>query len=137
MLTGTLLAESLRVGHDLRVADLVVTRLGRHDVSRSTAPSAEQPRADGDGAVDGQPDVWTFVDFAAPDERAAELADALAAALLPDLGWYADFTVAGDHVVVFAGRVFRYRIGDAAGRRAAVEHGLAAGTPAHQLDWGD
>src|SRR5689334_1630589 len=134
MLTGTLLVESLRPGHDLRIADLLVTRIGRHDVTRSTTPSAE---ADGGGAAEGQPDVWTFVDFAAPDERAGELADALAAALLAELGWYADFTVGGDHVVVFAGRVFRYRIGDAAGRREAVEHGLAAGTPPHQLDWGD
>jgi hypothetical protein len=134
MLTGTLLAESLRVGHDLRVADLVVTRLGRHDVSRSTLPDAP-PSADGGGAAEGQPDVWTFVDFEAPDERAGALADALAAALLPEMGWYADFTVGDDRVVVFAGRVFRYRIGDEAGRREAIEHGLAAGTPPHQLDW--
>ena len=41
-------------------------------------------------------------------------------ALLPDEGWYADFTVADDHVVVFAGRVFRYRLGGAAGRAEAV-----------------
>jgi hypothetical protein len=38
---------------------------------------------------------------------------------------------------VFAGRVFRYREGDAAGREEAVAHGRAAGTPEHQLDWGD
>jgi hypothetical protein len=39
MLTGRLLAESLRVGADLEVADLRVVRIGRHDVSNSTTPS--------------------------------------------------------------------------------------------------
>ena len=33
MLTGRLLAESLRVCADLEVADLRVVRIGRHDVS--------------------------------------------------------------------------------------------------------
>lgn len=51
--------------------------------------------------------------------------------------WYADFRVGDEHVVVFAGRIFRYHIGDDAGRNEAVEYGLAAGTPPHQLDWGE
>jgi hypothetical protein len=135
MLRGTLLAESLRLGHDLRVAELVVTRVGRHDVSGTTAPGADgasEPR----GAVGEQPKVWTFVDFEAPDGRADELAAALAGALSAETGWYADFRVGDDHVVVFTDRVFRYRIGDHAGRDAAVRYGISAGTPAHQLDWG-
>ena len=106
MLRGTLLAESLRVGHDLRVADLKVTRIGRHDVSQSTVPPsdpAEQPDTGGGGSTKAQPGIWTFVEFEAPDERAGELADALAAALVAELGWYADFTVGDDRVVVFAG----------------------------------
>jgi hypothetical protein len=123
MLHGRLLAESLRVGTDLTVEDLRVTRLGRHDESASTAGS--------------QPAVWTFVDFAAPDERADELAAALAATLLPDDGWYADFEVGDEHVVVFAGRSFRYRRGDHAARAEVVAYGRAAGTPEHQLDWGE
>ena len=123
MLRGRLLAESLRVGADLTVPGLVLTRLGRHDESGSTAG--------------GQPAVWTFVDFAAPDDRADELAAALAGALLPDDGWYADFELADEHVVVFAGRVFRYRKGDRAARDEVVAYGRAAGTPEHQLDWGD
>ncbi len=123
MLHGRLLAESLRIGADLTVPDLRLTRLGRHDVSGSTA-----------GA---QPAVWTFVDFTAPDDRADELAAALAAALLPDDGWYADFQLADEHVVVFADRVFRYRKGDLTAREEVVAYGRAAGTPEHQLDWGD
>jgi len=123
MVRGRLLTESLRVGVDVRVPSLRVVRFGRHDVSESTS--------------DGQPDVWTFLDFEAPDEAADELAAALAGALLAGQGWYADFTVGDDHVVVFAGRVFRYAKGDQAGRAAAVEYGRSAGVPDHQLDWGE
>jgi len=123
MLHGRLLAESLRVGVEITLPGLAVTSFGRQDVSGSV--SATQPK------------IWTFLDFEAPEDRADELAAVLADALLPDDGWYADFTVAGDHVVVFAGRVFRYRLGDAAGRAEAVAYGLSAGTPEHQLDWGD
>ena len=140
MLKGRLLAESLRVGMDLEIADLTVVRLGRHDVSESTTPFAEvEPSATGDGrgATTSQPSVWTFVDFEAPDERADELAQALAGMLEREDGWWADFTVGDDHVVVFAAKVFRYRIGDAEGRNEAIRHGIAAGTPRHQLDWGD
>jgi len=49
----------------------------------------------------------------------------------------ADFIVGDDHVVVFANRIFRYRIGDDAGREEAVSWGRSVGTPDHQLDWGD
>ena len=123
MLRGRILLESLRVGVDIAVPDVRVTRFGRHDVSVSTVAT--------------QPDVWTFLDFEAPDERADDLAEALAAALLPDDGWYADFQSDDEHVVVFAGRAFRYRKGDAAGREEAVAYGRSVGTPEHQLDWGD
>jgi hypothetical protein len=139
MLTGRLLAESLRVGADLEVADLRVVRIGRHDVSNSTTPSEGGSDAAGDsagGAAAGQPRIWTFLDFEAPDDRANDLAEALAAALEAESGWWADFVVRGDHVVVFAGRVFRYRIGDTRGRAEAVAWGRASGTPEHQLDWG-
>jgi hypothetical protein len=40
-------------------------------------------------------------------------------------------------LVVFAGKVFRYRKGDRAARDEVVAYGRAAGTPEHQLDWGD
>ncbi len=120
---GTLLAESLRIGHDVRVPGFTVTRLGRHDVSAS--------------ATGGQPSVWTFVDFEAPDERVEELSHVLADVLLSDHGWYANFRVGEDCVVVFAGKVFRYRVGDSTGRAEAVAYGIAAGTPRHQLDWSE
>jgi hypothetical protein len=139
-LRGRLLAESLRLGQDLRVAGLTVTRVGRHDVSESTIPVGEAgdgESSDAGGAAGSQPRVWTFIDFEAPSERADELAAALAEVLLPDDGWWADFVVDGDRVIVFANKVFRYRIGDVAGRDEAIAYGLASGTPRHQLDWGD
>jgi hypothetical protein len=137
---GRSLAESLRVGLDLEVRELTMVRIGRHDVSTSTTPFPDAgPPADptARGASTSQPAVLTFVDFKAPDELAEELAGALAAALLAEDGWWADFVVDDEHVAVFAGRVFRYRLGDRVGRDEAVEYGLAMGTPRHQLDWGE
>jgi hypothetical protein len=122
MVHGRIILESLRVGAELVVPELRVVRVGRHDVAGSAA--AEQPA------------VWTLLDVEAPDERAGQLAESLAAAL-DGRGWYADFRAAAEHVVVFPGRVFRYAVGDADGRAAAVRHGRAAGVPEHQLDWGD
>ncbi|MBQ0981431.1 hypothetical protein [Micromonospora sp. M61] len=123
MLRGRLLTESLRVGVDVRVPSLRVVRVGRHDVSDSISAA--------------QTSVWTFLDFEAPDDVADEVASALAGSLVSDQGWYADFEVGDDHVVVFPGRVFRYAKGDRAGRDAAVEYGRSVGVPGHQLDWGD
>ena len=79
LLTGRILLESLRVGAALAVPDLTVTQFGREDVSSS--------------AADTQPAVWSYLDFEAPDDHAAQLADALAEAILPNGGWYANFTV--------------------------------------------
>lgn len=103
VLTGRLLAESLRVGADLAIDDLRVVRLGRHDVSESTLPGAEPSDSDPDapvGATDAQPQIWTFVDFEAPEEQADALAQAIADALETATGWWADFIVGEDHVVV-------------------------------------
>ena len=102
MFRGRLLAESLRPGVELAVPDLRLTSIARHDVSGSTSAT--------------QPDVWTFVDVEIPDERVDELSDALTAALIADDGWYADYQSETEHVVVFAGRAFRYRKGDARAR---------------------
>ncbi|MEU5324203.1 hypothetical protein AB0G67_46945 [Streptomyces sp. NPDC021056] len=138
MIRGRLIAESLRAGADLQMVELRLVRLGRHDVSASTLPADE--RSDGNdqhGAVSGQPLTWTFVDFEGPDHIADDLAQALADALEPEFGWWADFIVNDvDRVIVFAGRYFRYRRGDEAGRAEAVAWGRATGTPEHQLDWG-
>jgi hypothetical protein len=123
MLTGRIIVESLRVGSELRVPGLVVTSIGRQDVSSSTAPF--------------QPDVWTLLDFEAPDEAYDALAEGLSVCLAADQGWYADFRAGNDHVVVYAGRVFRYRAGDAAGRAEAMEYGRKEGIPEGQFDWED
>jgi len=84
-----------------------------------------------------QPGVWTFIEFEAPSSASDTLSQELASALLPTGGWYADFSVDDDHVVIFAGKVFRYRKGDPDARAAAQAHGRSVGVPEHQLDWPD
>jgi len=123
MLKGTLLAESLRIGTSIEVPGLRTTRIARRDVTSSATPT--------------QPPVWTFIEFEAEDDLAEDLADRLAGALLTEDGWYADFTVGADHVIVFANRIFRYRRGDRDARREAEAYGRSVGVPDHQLDWND
>jgi hypothetical protein len=137
MIRGRVIAESLKQGTDISLDALRLRRLGRHHVSTSTLPADERHNGGQHGAVEEQPTTWTFIDFEGPDNVADELAQALADALEPDLGWWADFTINDtEHAVIFAGRAFRYRIGDEARRAEAVAWGRAAGTPEHQLDWG-
>jgi hypothetical protein len=88
-------------------------------------------------ATPAQPSVWTFIEFEADDDAAEELAAGLAGALLAEGGWYADFTVDTDRVIVFANRIFRYRRGDRAARSEAEAYGRSVGVPDHQLDWTD
>ncbi|GIE99673.1 hypothetical protein [Paractinoplanes rishiriensis] len=121
MLTGTILAESLRVGSDLSVPSLRVVRIRRDDVSASSTPT--------------QPDVFTVLQFEADDAVADQLADALAEMLIDGPNWYADFRAGAEHVVVFPGRIFRYAVGDEDGRAAAVAYGRQLGIPEPQLDW--
>ncbi|WP_052434993.1 hypothetical protein [Streptacidiphilus melanogenes] len=110
MLTGVLIAESLRPGADLRVP-LTLTRIWRVTVA-DPAP--------------GQPDAWTLMDFTADDTVAKQLAQALADTLSPTGGWYSNYTATGDRpdvlvYVAFPGQVHRYRRGDGEGRRRAVD----------------
>jgi hypothetical protein len=123
MVKGTLIAESLQIGVELRVAGLRLTRLSRRDFSTSVTAA--------------QPAVWTIVEFEADDDVADDFGRSLAQSLLADGGWYADFGAGHDHVVVFAGRIFRYRRGDHAGRAEAVAYGETVGVPGHQLDTPD
>lgn len=123
MVKGTLLAESLKIGAVLDVPGLRLTGISRRDVSASVSAA--------------QPPVWTFLEFEADDDAAGPLAESLARALLADGSWYADFSAGLDHVVVFAGKVFRYRRGDSHGRAEAMDYGKAVGIPEHQLDWPD
>ena len=123
MLKGALLAESLQVGSSLEVPGLRFTRITRSDVSDSATPA--------------QPSVWTMLEFEAEDEVADQLADALAGSLLAEGGWYANFTLGEEHVVVFAGRVFRHQRGDRSRRAEAEAYARHVGVPEHQMDWGE
>lgn len=62
---------------------------------------------------------------------------AVAEALKPEGEWYADFRVGADHVVIFAGRVFRHRRADRATREEAVRYGRSVRVPESQLDWAE
>ena len=123
MVKGTLLAESLRIGAVLEVDAFTVSRIFRRDVA------ATMTRA--------QPGVSTFIEFEGPDEIADPLARSLAGTLLREGGWYADFSVGNDHVVVFADRVFRYARGDRKERRKIEQYAAAVGVPVQQIDWVD
>jgi hypothetical protein len=81
--------------------------------TESTVPETDRDSSATPGIVAGQPKVWTFIDFEAPDEIADELAHAMADGLKPDFGWWADFRIGdGEHVIICPDRVFRYRVGD-------------------------
>ena len=123
MARGTLIAESLRVGTAID-ARIVVRRIER---VRPTNRSAEQQSA-------GLPADWTLLFFEVDDEHAAPLANALAGAL-GDFGWYVDFHTDEESFLVFAGRIFRYPKGDAAGRAEARAYALSVGVPVAQADW--
>jgi hypothetical protein len=122
MITGCLLGESVRVGAALVGVPLRIREVRR---ARVTEPGDEQP------------DTWTHILFEADDDAAKPLADALAACLEPQGGWYCDFSTGTEKFVVFAGRVFRYPRGDAAGRAEAAAYGRSVGVPEPQLDWSD
>lgn len=121
MITGYVIGESLRPGAVFEPRGLRLRKVSRVDV--------------GGSATAAQPRLWTFVEWESDGEDVAGLADAFAEALEPENGWYADFTAGDERVVVFAGRVFRHRRGDEAGRAEAIAYGRSVGTPEHQLDW--
>jgi hypothetical protein len=62
-----------------------------------------------EGAADGQPSIWTLLEFTADDAQAEALAGQLAAALNTSGAWYVDFHSDEQSFVVFAERIFRYR----------------------------
>jgi hypothetical protein len=120
VITGVLIAESLRTGARLEGVVLTVRMITRAD--------------DGDTGA-GQPLTWTFIEFEAPLEEADRLAAALSRSLDQRLGWYCDFRSANETFVVFADRVFRYPRGDKGGRSDAEAHARSMGVPESQLDW--
>jgi hypothetical protein len=114
----------MRAGTAVELPGLRIRKISRLDQSHT--------------AADGQPRAWTVIDFETDDDLAADsLSRSLAGALAAEGGWYSDFTVGGDHVVIYADKVFRYRIGDGAARARAAAYGRSVGVPDHQLDWRD
>jgi hypothetical protein len=120
VVTGALIAESLRTGARIEGVTLTVKRIARENAGDSRA---------------GQPRTWTFVEFVAAAGDAERLANVLSRALDPRLGWYCDFRSATETFVVFSSRVFRYPRGDVDRRAEAEAHARSIGVPASQLDW--
>jgi len=116
---GTLVSESLQVGA------VVDAALSVHQVSRAAAGDTEA----------GQPADWTFIEFSVEAEQTDALAAELSRALLPDGGWYCNFNSDDEVVVVFHGRVFRYRAGDRDARAEVEQYARDLGVPDSQLDW--
>jgi hypothetical protein len=121
VISGTLIAESLRLGWALESVPLLVRSVTRVGPLTGLAPD--------------QPNVWTFIEFTADDTQAQPLADALADGLDPSGGWYCDFRTDTETVVVFPGAVIRYPRGDPDGRARAAEHARDLGLPESQIDW--
>ena len=85
-------------------------------------------------APPASPTRWTLLRFDVDDAKAPAFAEALAG-VLDEPGWYADLHTVDESFVVFAGRVFRYPMGDRAGRAAAEAHAREHGVPEPQIDW--
>ena len=119
MYEGVLILESLRVGTELSQIPVVVRKISRYDVSTASTD---------------QPPVWSVLEFEVEDWHAETLSKELAATLDAP-GWYADFHNDREIFVVFPGRVFRYRRGDAVARAEAQAYGRSLEIPEPQLDW--
>ena len=124
MATGTLVAESVAVGAALHGLDIVLRGIERVEPT---------DLSDGQRAA-GIPARWTLLRFDVDDAKAGAFAEALAG-VLDEPGWYADLHTVDESFVVFAGRVFRYPMGDQAGRAAAEAHAREHGVPEPQIDW--
>jgi hypothetical protein len=119
MLTGYIIAESLRPGSGLDGFPLTLTRIDRYPVENATAD---------------QPSVWTMIGFEFPEDEAERLASALAD-VLDEPGWYTNLELDGNKVVIFPHRIVRYRRGDQAARAEAEAYARSLGIPDAQLDW--
>jgi hypothetical protein len=119
VITGTIIAESLRPGSGLAGIPLAVREIRRY-------PVRDVP--------DYQPGVWTAIEFGAADSAAEPLALSLAA-ILAEPGWYVNYSSASETFIVYRDKVFRHPRGDPAGRAEAAAYGRQHGVPEGQLDW--
>ena len=117
VIQGSMILESLQVGTRLSGLNLRVREIYRF---RQENPGP------------GQPGLWGVLEWEADEADAAEIATAFSE-VLDQPGWYVDFRSDRETFVVFPGRVFRYRRGDAAGRAEALAHARSLQIP--QLDW--
>jgi len=117
VIQGSVILESLRVGTRLSGLKLRVREIYRF-LQEDPGP--------------GQPDTWGVLEWEADEADAAEIAQAFSE-VLDQPGWYVDFRSEQETFVVFPGRVFCYRRGDAAGRAEALAHAQTLQIP--QLDW--
>ena len=124
MATGTLVAESMAVGGGLHGLAVVLRGIER-------VKAADLSEAQRDAGI---PERWTLLRFDVADAKAPAFAEALAG-VLDGFGWYADLHTVDESFVVFAGRVFRYPMGDGEGRAAAEAHAREHGVPEPQIDW--
>ena len=120
MVSGYVLAESMRPSACLEGLPLTLTKIERNAVASATPD---------------QPTVWTTVEFEFAEAASARVANALADVLDEHGGWYSHFNTGGETVVIYAHRIFRYPSGDAAKRAEVAEYGRSVGVPEPQLDW--
>lgn len=120
MIRGTLIAESIKPESSLKGNPITLIEIYREV---ATNASKDQPR------------IWTVIDFESSGS-AESLADALAQVMndVP-IPWYCNFTSDDEMFVIYPKRVFRYKVGNSAGRIEAQEYGKFIGVPASQLDW--
>jgi len=122
MIRAYIIGESIRPGASLQ--DLKATLVS---VDREEAGNA----------APNQPKVWTTVVFDTSLES-----DRLAANLSKILDdrptvCYTHFRAGEEMFVVFPGRIFRYPVGDTAGRSHAQDYARAVGVPGRQVDWSE
>jgi hypothetical protein len=119
-ISGTLIAESLKTGVSLEGVPLMIDKIVRAEVGDVEA---------------GQPLTWTFIEFQLDLDHVDAWVDSLREVLDERGGWYCDFRSSDETFVAFAGTVFRYPRGDAAGRARASDHARSIGVPVAQIDW--
>lgn len=120
MTRAYIIGESMRVGSSLTDLKATLVSVDRHSVSN---------------AAPNQPTVWTVVTFETslePGELAARFSKILDDR--PAL-WYTHFRAGEELFVVFPGRLFRYPVGDKAGKTQAQEYARSIGVPGRQVDW--